>query len=223
VPVTLVAHAPLALQTLKDYIPVQGTGADDRLKLAINGAAGIIEQRIGGRMLCTRDTAITDYFSPLPNMCELYLGDWPVFEVVSVHESTDVPRVYDATTLLVEGTDFEVVNPRGIIRRLSDGAGSRTTWASAHHSVKVAYKAGYKTGAGTPTAAAALPDEFVQAALFIATAIYKESDRGAWGVSAQSDAMGNVTRFMGYVPPSIRELVDQHRRYEFDDIRERLS
>jgi hypothetical protein len=223
VPVTLVAHAIASLTELKTYLPAAGSGADDRMRLALNVATSVLERRAGERQLVTRDENITEFFSPLPNTFELRLGDWPVYSVVSVHESYSAPRAWDAGSLLVEGTDYEIVKPTGILRRLSNGVSNRRCWASGGHSVRAVVKCGYQKADGTPAEAPQRPDDLVQAGLFLAASIVKETERGSWGVSAQADSLGNVTRFMGYLPPSMAEMIALHRRYEFDAIRERMA
>jgi len=46
----------------------------------------------------------------------------------------------------------------------------------------------------------------------VATTIFKESDRARWGVSSVTDAQGSVTRYLGYLPPDMKERLGSYRR-----------
>lgn len=49
---------------------------------------------------------------------QLVIGEQPVIGLVSVHETQDEPRLYDATTLLVEDTDY-LLDDAGVLHRLA--------------------------------------------------------------------------------------------------------
>ena len=211
--VSLLSYSLASLAELKAFLGnVTGTGQDDNLTSALNRATDIVEQALGGRWLVTRGT-VTEYHSIFEDTTEIRLRQWPIVSVTSVHECTDFPRVYDSTTILTVTTDYELDAEPGVVRRFDSGP---TCWATGSRVAKVIYVGGYKTVAGTPTGATAIPERFKQAALEVAAALFSESDRRAWGVSSRSDALGNVTRFMGVMAPSLAARLHAEREHDWD-------
>jgi hypothetical protein len=214
--VAILAHAPISVATLKAFLGGgAGSAQDTQLEMAIDATTDILEFLLNGRRLVSRLTGtdpeqITEFHAPACGRTEILLGDYPVISAVTVHESPQTPRAYDATTLLVAGTDYELVAGTGMLRRLSNGVA--VPWATGPRAIKVGYTAGYQNHAGSPSAAQALPAALRQVACFVAAAIWKESSRQAFGVSSVSDAAGTVTRFMGYLPPSVKAIVRGHAR-----------
>lgn len=215
-------HALVSLATLKAYLVVQGSSQDANLERAINAATELIEQAMGGREVVSRGS-LTEYHSLGPEDItpEIMVGQWPIATVTSVHESVGWPRTYDATTVLVEGTDFELVKPVGIIRRLTSG-GPRQ-WATGSRAIRVVYSGGYKGQDGNPATAEDVPARLQQVALYVAASIFKEGDLKRWGVSSVSDAQGSVTRFMGHLPPSVKDILRGSRNYNVHRTWERAS
>lgn len=222
----LSAYALVSLANFKAYLGAAGVGQDGNYTSAINAATAIIEREVD-RELVTRGD-VTEFHSPGWNQelylgvgrAELYTGQWPIISITTIHESIGQPPVYDATTLLA-ASSYELLKPRGLVRRLAGyGAGY---WASGNRAVQIVYSAGYQKTDGLPAAAAPVPDDLQQACMFVAASIAKESDRKQWGVSSSSDALGNVTHFMGYLPPSMREMLSHYRRLGFGGTWERAS
>lgn len=186
--------SPYALATLlelKDYITAAGTAKDAQLEDVLNRVSDEIESFLG-RQIVSRG-ALTEYHtmqaqgSPVETP-DLRTLEWPLITVTSVHEDTSTPRTYGAGALLVAGTGYEVVKPRGLIRRLDGGAGMRRTWATGHRAVKVVYTAGYADTASVPA-------RIKSVALRYAALVWDETKRQAFGVSGASDTLGNYTRF----------------------------
>lgn len=223
-PPTLSPYALVSLANFKSYAGAGGTGQDANYTSALNAATAIIEREVD-RELVTRGD-VTEFHSPrwlhhYSGGCgELYTGQWPIITVTSIHESPGQPPVYDAGSLLA-ASSYELLKPRGIIRRLAGyGAGY---WASGNRAVQIVYAAGYQKTDGLPAAALPVPDDLQQVCMFVAASIAKESDRKQWGVSSLSDALGNVTHFMGYLPPSMKEMLSHYRRLGFGGTWERAS
>jgi len=210
------AYAMCSLDDFKAYLGASGAASDANLTNAINVATTLIERELDREIVTRGD--LTEFHSPRwaagafdpysfggswSRVSELYTSQWPIISVTSVHESA-APPVYNGTTLLVVGTDYELVKPRGIIRRLSAGSGP-AFWAPGNRAEQVILSAGYAT-------AAVVPDDLRQVCMFVAASIAQESDRKQWGISSMSDPLGNVTRFMGYMPPSMKEILNHYRR-----------
>lgn len=188
---SLSTYALISLQELKDHVGAAGTAKDAQLEAIIERVTDEIEAFIG-RQIVTRGT-LTEYHtmqaqgSPVqtPDLRPL---EWPIISVTSVHEDTATPRTYGASALLVAGTGYEVVKPRGLIRRLDGGAGIPRAWSTGHRAVKLVYSAGYAD-------TTAVPPRIKSVALRYAALVWDETKRQAFGVSGASDALGNYTRF----------------------------
>lgn len=220
-------HALISLNDLKGYVNAIGSGADERLENAINEATLLIEERVG-RELCSRgDSAtpptITEYhtINPADQFYDIYVSQTPVVSVTTLHEDDSWPRVYGAGALLVEGTDFEVNVREGIIRRL--GSGGPMLWKSGSRIIKLVYKAGYRAQDGTPSTALSVPADLKYACKFIAASVFNQTDRKTWGISAQTDPMGTVTRFLGVFTPELDAILARYRRIEFHRTWERAA
>lgn len=198
-------HALVTLPELKTYMGVEGSAEDARLNEAINGATFWLERQTD-RHFITRGS-ITEYHTVEAGQKTIRASHWPIISVTSIHESTDNPRVYDATTLLTAGTHYQHVAESGLIRRLSYS--EPADWATGYRVIKLIFHYGYAT-------TAAVPDDLKQLCFFVASSMYKESDRGRWGMSSVTDATGSVTRFLGYLPPDMKEHLEMFRRREFE-------
>ncbi len=94
----------------------------------------------------------------------ILLDRYPNGVITTIHESEDIPRVYDATTLLAAGTDYLLDADRGIVYKMAG------TWATAEQAVQVDYDGGYVD--------LAPPDSLVRAAqMIIAAMLQKGKDR----------------------------------------------
>ena len=114
--------------------------------LALAGVAGAGN---GDTLKIGTSAGYTELYSPSGGQSEVRPEQWPVRSVVQVHESYD--RVFDATTLLVVTTDYELRN-QGTIRRAIarlDG-GLDSTWTAGHRVVQARLSAGYKGPAEVP-------------------------------------------------------------------------
>lgn len=70
---------------------------------------------------------------------KLFLPRYPNVTITSLWLSTSVPRVYDATTLLTDGTHFLLDAETGIVHRVGGD------WPDDPLAVKVTYNGGYDT------------------------------------------------------------------------------
>lgn len=196
----LAANALLTLPELASHLDPAQSGTQDQtdsFERVINAASDIIQAHLG-RSLITPSTDLVEYHTVDPYQSDLYMRDWPIVSVATVHE--DVTRAYGAGSLLVADTDYIVSKPLGKLIRVASGAGLGT-WASGFRAVKVAYKPGWTV--------AALPARFKDAALFLCALLYKEQARANWGVSSITDAAGNFTRVsVDHLPASVRAVLD---------------
>ena len=158
-------------------------------------------ERLIGRSIVSRG-AVTEYHTiPFQSWREsIRLNQYPLLTLTSVHESCASPRVYDATTLLVNGTDYVYIADTGEIRRLCSS--ELTTWRWGYRAIKVVYTAGW--------AQADVPGELKRICLFAATSMLKESALQRWGVSAATDDQGNYQRFIGYLPPDQLQMLQSY-------------
>lgn len=217
---TLAANnALLSVDELKAFLASGATmtAEDSALQVVINRASDMIQARLGRRLIDSVTESVrdpyTEYHSPWRPTSELYLGDWPIDTVTSVHEDTN--REYGAGTLLVSGTDYIVSKPAGKLIRIESATGGRCSWEMGFRTVKVVF---------TPlwTLAASLPDRFRDAALHLSAILWREQDQQRQGVSGQSDGMGNRTFVtVSHMPRYIAELLDAERAPNFGTTWER--
>lgn len=210
-------HSIISVAELKGHLNAGGAEQAANLELACTIASAAIEARVNRRIVSRG--SITEYHTirASEQLEELYVSQWPIATITTLHEDETWPRAYGAGSLLVAGTDYEIVGPDRI-RRLASSGGWPSWWKVGTRIVRNVFVAGYQGLDGTPTAlngGQALPYDLKQAALFVAASIFKEADRQRWGVSAVTDATGNYTRFLGYFTPAIDEMLAPYRRVEF--------
>lgn len=223
----LVAQALLTVTELKTLHRWAGDGYDSTLESAINAASRMISTFTGRDHLVTTNVDLTEYhtipwtaWSTIGTFrSSLNLGEWPVISVTSVHE--DTARIYGAASLLVLDTDYNLNKPTGQLVRVQSGAGAGR-WTPGYRAVRVLYKAGYAQLDGLPSGAVAIPDDIKEAAAQMALVLFKQHDQQRVGVSSITDAAsGSIQRFMGPMPPSVREMLQPYCRIEFSRTWER--
>ena len=205
----LSAYSMLSLGELKDYLGVAGDAKNGALEDIANRVSDELEQFLG-RQIVTRAPGLTEYHTMRAEGGEVHTADlrtleWPIIAITSVHEDTATPRTYGAGAALTVDVGYELVPAAGIIRRI-EGLGTPRNWATGHRAIKVVYTAGY---ASTET----VPARIKGVALRYAALIWAEVKSGSFGMSGQSDSLGNFTRF---VPAQLTEpmkaaLAPEHR------------
>lgn len=206
---SLSAYALVSLEEARAHLGLGGNAKDAELELIVNRVSDEIERYLG-RQIVTRGS-LTEYHTMQSGgglrVChpDLRTLEWPIITVTSVHEDTATPRAYGAAALLVEGTGYEVVKPKGLIRRI-EGLGVTRDWSTGHRAIKVVYSAGYAD-------VDSVPARIKSVALRYLGLMWGEAKRGDFGISGQADAVGNYTRFtVAHLTPEMRvALVDEAR------------
>jgi hypothetical protein len=206
---------PKALVTLADFKAFGGwTGSnkDDAMERAINAASAFVGNHLG-RTLCDASLltpwARTEYHSFDAYTNELWMVDWPIVSITSVHE--DASRAYGAAALLVENTDYVVDKPQGRLYRVSSSAGPGT-WAIGWEAVKVIGVLGYRDHAGLPVAAGTVPSDIKDVVCWVAGRLFQEAEQKRFDVQSATDATGTVTRFSASrLPPMMQDVLASHR------------
>jgi hypothetical protein len=134
------------------------------------------------RKIVTRGT-ITEYHTFRCGTARLWLAQWPVLTITSIHEDPD--RDYGASTLLVSGTDYLVDNDSGLVTRIEDDA--TIAWETGLETVRVVYTAGYTQ--------ATVPGDLKQIALELFDMQWKEAIRGNVGRASATGDLGSATYF----------------------------
>lgn len=210
-------YALISLAELKEHVGAPGTGKDTALEGIVDRVSDEIERHLR-RQIVTRG-ALTEYHTLLAQGSEVVRSEirtleWPIITVTSVHEDTATPRTYGAAALLVENTGYEVVKPKGLIRRI-DGLGTLKNWSTGHRAVKVVYSAGYAT-------TATVPATLKSVALRYAALLWGEEKRGDFGISGASDQLGNYTRFAAaQLTPEMKAALAPEARRSFWESGER--
>lgn len=168
-----------AIRELADHSGVSDEQTlDDLLEASTAEIEGFLNKHVVTPGTITEYHELHDYTS------EIYLRQWPVIAVTSVHEDTN--REYGATTLLTEGTDYIVDAAPGRLIRVS-GA-SKTSWSTGFEAIKVVYSGGYATQAAVPADLKKISREHVVMML-------REIENRDQNLESVQDAFGNFRRF----------------------------
>lgn len=184
------------LANVKLALGLSGTQDDDR----INALMAVVTDEAEG--YCDRTfaagTGIVEYPDIRNDMCLRFrVARPPLTTLTSLWASTGVPRVYDSTTLLVSGTDYDFDSVSGWVERLNT-----IYFPRGFKTVKITYSGGYTT----------IPEDLEQACIeAIATKLRKSLDR-LWHLTGATHADGRVDgiRFEDWSPDGLRTL-DRYR------------
>ena len=125
------------LITLAEYREQAGdTQTSDAIVNSLIRAVTARAQKIAMKRPLVYKAGVTEY-PRTRGTDEIFLDNFPIDTITSLHCSTALPRVWDSTTLLVEGEDY-IVDTRGSGRIWRMGA----RWPSSPHSVQVIYAGG---------------------------------------------------------------------------------
>jgi len=182
------------VKTAFDY----NTAEHDALIDALLPRVTSFAQTYCGRLFFEQE--VTEYPS-LASACAatIFVRNYPIATVTSLHFSSDVPRVYDATTLLVDGTDYlidehsqrvEFVTPRYVYG------------ASLLRAVRIIYVGGY----------AIIPDDLARAAEEIIGDKVEKGKGRLYHLTGQNRSDGSLAgiRFDD-IPDNARETLDFYR------------
>lgn len=144
---------------------------------------------------CRRDfgsSERTEY--PRGGARQIVLRAFPVQSITSIHECTDVPRVYDATTVLTT-SDYVADLDRGIIERVG-------TWANGTRAIRVIYQGG----------PASVPADVNRAAVKLVAHWFQQ--RQFIGISSVAAPEGSTTRLetSGF-PADVAALLGPYRDF----------
>lgn len=192
-------NALVTLARMKSYLDISDTTDDARLERSISAASRLLN------VLTERDLkarAVTKYLTG-DGSTDLRLPNWPVNDSASlqVWESTDLPRVWDATTL-IDSNDYVIDTERGEIH-YSGG------WSEAPLSIKLSANLGYGYGSEE------VPDDLQQATMEIAARLWSTERDHLAGRTSVSSPNGSSTTLDNerILTPFAREVVDRYRRY----------
>lgn len=189
----------ITLAELKSYLglELQETADDNRLEEAIN-AASHLANTMTDRLLRSRSATL---YLDGPDTPVLQLPNWPVGAITSIHESTDSPRVWDATTL-VSADDYVVNLLTGEVH-LSTGA-----WNAIPQSIRFIGYLGYGYSG------AAIPGDLKRAVTQVAAKLWTTERDGLDGkTSAGGGPGGGVNLETTMLTPFAERVFELYRRY----------
>jgi hypothetical protein len=189
---------------VKTFLDISGSGDDANLTAIVPAVSLVIESycRRAGVMFQNGED-VTEY----PRIdgvaaTKLFLRRYPHAEVTSIHQSEDLPRVYDSTTVLTADEDYIVDDALGIVYRV-DGS----FWSTEPRAVRVVYDGGY-TASGDDV----YPSELELAANMICAAVLQKAKTRSYHATSFDVGDGGVggIRFDD-IPMSAREILDRYR------------
>lgn len=184
--IALVSHALVSLAEVHAALFIDDDDQDERLNLLINRITEAAEAAVGRDLVSDGRGALTEFYTLERYTANLYLRVLPIISVTSVHES--YLRTYDADSLLTEGTDFLVYKETGKLVRTHSATQEEESWEIGLEAEKVVYTGGYATTADVPYT-------IKDAALSLASRMYRDSKVALEGAQNLNDATGTTTLF----------------------------
>lgn len=219
-PATLPINALTDLARTKRELEIDeaSTTRDTLLLDLIGRASSLCEDAMGGRFLIYRGTPYTEFHSLEAGRDSLWLLDYPVFNVVSVHE--DVNWDY--------GTSTELLSTNWVIRS-GDSIGQAraritrrygVTWMEGTRAVRVIYKAGFASldTAVSNTSPFTLPTAITDLCTRLVAIMYREVERKEQGAVTKTDVSGSTVRFTAAslatarITPEMRDVLAPYSR-----------
>lgn len=179
--VVLAANALIDEADLATYMGAGPALNVDDARRVINRASDMAQSFLR-RNLITPAADVVEFHTLAGPDADLFLLDFPIVSVTSVHE--DATRTYGVDALLA-ADQYIISKPGGKLVRCEPNAGLES-WMPGARAIRVAYKYGW-----TRTA---LPERFKDFAGQLAALLWAEKKRGTVGATGQSDSMGNYTR-----------------------------
>lgn len=189
--------------------------ASRRVRDATEADAPLVSQVLRGgtseietilrRQIVSRGT-ITEYHTIRRGTCELWLNQFPVMAITSIHEDPD--RDYGASALLTALTNYTVDVETGMITRVDQD--TPIAWDAGFEAVKVVYTAGYSQ--------ASVPEDLKALALELFALQWADAHGERYGVGSVSTPLGNVN-YSGpaELTPHMLARLDRHRKFLFQD------
>lgn len=145
------------------------------------------------------EATVTEYPTPLSSCATMLLPNRPpITAVTSLHWSQAIPRVYDSTTLLTEGTDYFVSEDGQWIEFVSP-----QSWTSSATKVaKLVYTGGY----------ASIPGDIERAAQEVIGVKLMKADGKLYHFAGVQQADGNMTGLRwDDITPNALAVLDSYR------------
>jgi hypothetical protein len=145
------------------------------------------------------EATVTEYPTPLSSCATMLMPNRvPITAVTSLHWSSAIPRVYDSTTLLVEGTDFFISEEGHWIEFVAPKSWSQ----SATKVAKLVYTGGY----------AAIPGDIERAAQEVIGVKLMKADGKLYHFAGVQQADGNMTGLRwDDITPNALAVLDSYR------------
>jgi len=185
------------LAAVRQALKMTGTGDDVRVTELLS----VVDADIQG--YCGRDlfsATLTEYFTAEGEGCDrLLVNEWPITSVTSVHVSTDLPRVYDSTTLLTADEDYITHLEAGVIDRVDNGIFPKNSRAT-----KVIYVGGYAT----------IPKDLEWAAIECISYHLQRSKHHLHHLTSINTDHGDLVGVRFNIPDTARVILDRYRNRE---------
>lgn len=168
--------------------------------IALSGVSGATSS---DRISVGTSEGYCEFHSPPETAPVVRLMNWPVVQVLSVHESSD--RTWDSDSILTVDDDFAVSREAGTLTRLSGGAPS--LWAPGWRTVRTIHSDGYRS--------TAVPEDLRYACTRLCALMWREQDSKTYGVQGSSNETGNWTRYLqADIDREIARLLQPFRRQD---------
>lgn len=180
------------LAAVKSAFDIDGDAQDARISALISSVQALVERRFG--LTIDSGSGSDDYNGSGTDV--LLLRRVPLVAVTTVHSSTDLPRVYDATTLLTANEDYIVDLDNAILYR-TDGL----AFPRGAKTVRVANSFGY----------ASIPADLERAAMETINVKLQKAIDKLYHLTSESRGEGSIAGIRWEdVPPDARDVFESY-------------
>ena len=192
---------------LKEFLQIPSADTDDDtfLENCANRAGDFIENYCQRRFNSSERTYIVSGSGSV----NLYLPDWPITAVTSIHgPCTEFPRAYstevDSDYYVIANVGYPDERKDSIIKIGAGGANSTAVWSFGNANYQVIATTGYSS----------LPSDLAEAAIELASHLYNLGKHARLGLSAKSVDGGNLSYELERgIPYTVRAVLNRYKRW----------
>lgn len=189
------------LANYKTHYGIAGTGSDALLNSLIPKVVRKIRTLTNGLTLETGASAVTEVHDGDGYSSAFYTRQRPIRSITTIHESTAVPRAYDADSL-VDSDTYGHVALTGKVRKLAGKFfATGSVWAKGYDTVQIIYVPGYADED-------AIPDDLLEALYLWVRVSQLRIENGREGIRSVNAADGSVTYELAPIPAEVKPVLE---------------
>lgn len=201
---TLSTTALCSVQLVKDILKKSDSGDDAIITTLINSVSVWVET------YCDRlfsQATRTEYYDG-DGLSELFVRQYPVTAITSIHNDPNSPPDYDAAYL--EDSDYYGIktDTDGLIYFRNSSLYKGT------ENIKVIYTAGYDRGSAIGASDDTLPEDLQLAVARHVARLWKEVGGPVLGHISKTSSGGGATKYLKTIEPMDQEVFDRYKKQD---------